>query len=428
MKKRIAQLGAVILIASLLQGCVMPDESKKKTKSDKTTTEEKRKGEKSEEAEETETSEIQTTVDPKNMCNLFVSVDYESNIVMAKYDINVYLDGEQITTIENGDEYFEVFSVEIGTHQLLFEDDDDSDIVSDYTFDVDHACTVSCSLKSHLDEIEIKNKDASGAAVCPTDEHQWEAATCTNPKTCKICGATDGEPIAHTLGTWQTVKEASCMEEGEEKAICEVCGKEETRRVEKIPHTVEEWKNEKDATCSEEGEEKGICTVCGQEVTRTIEKLPHEPGEWEVENEAKYNEQGTRIQKCNKCGEVVNREAFELSDEEKTKWLKKNCQSGMYKTISRDPDMYKGEYVKFSGKVVQVCYEAESPNEYSQYRVATRDGYDDVIFVLVANYGKSRILEDDKITIYGTSEGLYSYETVLGSKMTIPLIFAIIYE
>ena len=34
----------------------------------------------------------------------------------------------------------------------------------------------------------------------------------------------------------------------------------------------------------------------------------------------------------------------------------------------------------------------------------------------------SRVLEDDIITIYGVSQGLYTYESTMGQKITIPLI------
>ena len=33
------------------------------------------------------------------------------------------------------------------------------------------------------------------------------------------------------------------------------------------------------------------------------------------------------------------------------------------------------------------------------------------------------MLEGDKITVYGTSGGLYSYETVLGTNTTVPLVY-----
>ena len=35
----------------------------------------------------------------------------------------------------------------------------------------------------------------------------------------------------------------------------------------------------------------------------------------------------------------------------------------------------------------------------------------------------SRVLEDDYITIYGVSEGLYTYQSTMGGKITVPLIY-----
>ena len=34
----------------------------------------------------------------------------------------------------------------------------------------------------------------------------------------------------------------------------------------------------------------------------------------------------------------------------------------------------------------------------------------------------SRVLEDDMITIYGISQGIYSYESTMGGNITVPLI------
>jgi len=36
----------------------------------------------------------------------------------------------------------------------------------------------------------------------------------------------------------------------------------------------------------------------------------------------------------------------------------------------------------------------------------------------------SRILEDDIVTFYGTYGGLYSYESVMGATITVPLVLA----
>ena len=169
---------------------------------------------------------------------------------------------------------------------------------------------------------------------------------------------------------------------------------------------------------------RGTCAVCGAEVSREIDKAAHAPGDWIIaEMPTKYAD-GTRVKLCAVCGAIVQTESFTLSDDELKELYKENCRSISYKDLSRTPDAYMDEYVKFSGTVVQVCYEATSSLYYSTYRVATSGSYGDVVYMYVDNYGSgSRILEDDKITFYGTYGGLYTYTTVLGDSLTIPSIY-----
>ena len=70
-------------------------------------------------------------------------------------------------------------------------------------------------------------------------DHVWENATCTAPKTCKECGATEGEPSGHK---WQ---DADCTT----PKTCTVCKKTEG---EALGHS---WK---DATCTT----PQLCEVC----------------------------------------------------------------------------------------------------------------------------------------------------------------------
>ncbi len=60
---------------------------------------------------------------------------------------------------------------------------------------------------------------------------------------------------------------------------------------------------------------------------------------------------------------------------------------------------------------------------YNQMRLAANSEYDDVLYV---EYGPSivsiRILEDDYITIYGVSYGLFSYQSTMGETITIPSV------
>ena len=70
--------------------------------------------------------------------------------------------------------------------------------------------------------------------------HTWAEATCTEPKTCTVCGLTEGEALGHSAN------EADCTED----SVCAVCGE----TVEKaLGHT---WA---EATCTE----PKTCTVCG---------------------------------------------------------------------------------------------------------------------------------------------------------------------
>ena len=91
-----------------------------------------------------------------------------------------------------------------------------------------------------------------------------------------------------------------------------------------------------------------------------------------------------------------------------------------YDQLARTPDEYKGKKVKFTGRVVQLI---ENDSEIN-IRLAVDDNYDTIIF---GGYDpsivSSRVLEEDVITIYGNSIGLYSYESTLGGKITVPGIW-----
>ncbi len=108
---------------------------------------------------------------------------------------------------------------------------------------------------------------------------------------------------------------------------------------------------------------------------------------------------------------------------------KKSCKTIDYKTLSRNPDKYKGEKFKFTGQVIQV---QETKNLFSdtktvELRVNVTKGeyglWNDTIY---ATYEKSveedRVLENDIITIWGQCEGLYTYKSVLGSNISLPKI------
>lgn len=220
--------------------------------------------------------------------------------------------------------------------------------------------------------------------ACGEHVHTWIDATCTSPQICSECGEETGEPIEHSISEWTTTKEA---------------------------------------TCSEVGISSGICSSCNETIEKEIVTIAHTPGEWEVTTAATPTSNGVRSLPCSICGETMETESFSLSPEE----FKAMCKTYSYTEIARNPQTYRGTYAKYTGEVVQVMEEGNLCN----LRVnITRKGssytyYTDTIFVVYTRpEGSSRILENDIITIYGINEGMYSYETVLGSEMTIPRVDA----
>lgn len=88
-----------------------------------------------------------------------------------------------------------------------------------------------------------------------------------------------------------------------------------------------------------------------------------------------------------------------------------------YDQLARTPDKYIGEKVKFSGEVIQVM----EGNGETQIRLAVNNNYDKIIYAgFDSSAVQSRVLENDKITIYGMSSGLISYESTLGGTISIP--------
>lgn len=85
-------------------------------------------------------------------------------------------------------------------------------------------------------------------------KHDWDDATCTIPKTCRLCDLTEGSPLSHN------------------------------------------WIN---ATCTA----PKTCRTC--EITEG-ELLPHTPGEWTTFKTEYVTAKSLMVQKCRDCGEILD--------------------------------------------------------------------------------------------------------------------------
>lgn len=113
--------------------------------------------------------------------------------------------------------------------------------------------------------------------------------------------------------------------------------------------------------------------------------------------------------------------------EEKEKQEKQGYNTGItYEQLARTPDKLMGRAVKFYGKVIQII---EGDTEV-QMRLAVNDDYDKILYCAISkdNLKGTRILENDKITIYGVSTGLITYDSTMGGKISIPGVLIEKYE
>ena len=105
------------------------------------------------------TSADTTSADPvpQEDCELIIDITYDENIVLAKYTVVLYLDGEKIDSMENGKYFVTQVSTTTGEHELKFEKRGDSTFETTVKVTLSGDSTLIFEIKSHLDEIEIKS-------------------------------------------------------------------------------------------------------------------------------------------------------------------------------------------------------------------------------------------------------------------------------
>ena len=114
------------------------------------------------------------------------------------------------------------------------------------------------------------------------------------------------------------------------------------------------------------------------------------------------------------------KDASESTSEGKEQYVS-SCETVLYENVAREPDSHKGKRIQVAGKVIQA---SEGYGNTVTLRVASAaNGYDDVWYVTYTRSdNEARVLEGDDIVIYGECNGVTTYKTVLGARVTIPAI------
>ena len=157
--------------------------------------------------------------------------------------------------------------------------------------------------------------------------------------------------------------------------------------------------------------------------TQLVEiKNAYENGEWQnvIDLAGKLHEKYNGSEEDKEAQEMAKNSQSKLDEAAAAKAAEEaqGYETGItYDQLARTPDDFKGKKVKFTGKVVQVIEGSGS----IQIRLSVNDNYDTILFGQYdSSIVGSRVLEDDHITIYGTSAGTISYQSTMGGTITIP--------
>ena len=126
-----------------------------------------------------------------------------------------------------------------------------------------------------------------GRTLPATGQHDWQDATCTEPKTCRVCSRTEGEPAGHTWDEGQVIHAPTCKVSGVTRFTCAACGLTKSTVVPADPdrHTWNEGEVIYPAACAAEGLIHYTCTSCGKEQDELLPLDPDRHGDTELRGE-----------------------------------------------------------------------------------------------------------------------------------------------
>ena len=301
---------------------------------------------------------------------------------------------------------------------------------------------------------------------------------------CEICGEEQSrvtKKLKHKYGDWQIINEATCTEKGLKKRVCEKCGFEDTQEIYTKAHEPGEWEVINEATYLDPGTRIRKCEKCGTELYRAnftlsqkdrikwlkdnckknsyndLERSPNaNKGQYvqfsckilqivfETKTENKYSEYRAATKgnwddvvflcvdnyaELNETWRISK--AVETETPQQQEALKKAFDSGVLDTINNGYQYISraaAEKAVADDSSTYYTYSIETLEDGTQLLMRQRAGVGEYKYIYDVSVKNLRILEDDKITVYGIFEGLTTYTTVLGQSVTIPKIIVLFYE
>ena len=204
--------------------------------------------------------------------------------------------------------------------------------------------------------------DAEESKVLAATGHSHEGVvtppTCTTrgytTYTCTGCGdsyVSNYVPATgHAYGEWVTVKEATCVQEGESRRECANCGLAQTKNLGLGDHGYSSVVTQ--PTCTEAGFTTHICAFCGDTYTDAVtEVLGHDFGEWETAVEVTCTEDGEQRRDCSRCDHFETQTVSKLGHNYESTVTDPTCTEDGYTThtCKRCGDTYRDTPVTAPG-------------------------------------------------------------------------------
>lgn len=134
-------------------------------------------------------------------------------------------------------------------------------------------------------------------------------------------------------------------------------------------------------------------------------------------------EEKAKIEAELKAKEEADAKAKAEADAKAALEKKANAKTIDYAQLKKNPDRYAGEYVKYTGEVVQIL---EGDNITNIRLSVTKESYGYSInnLVFIEYPGYTDFVDGDIVTIYGEVYGSYKYKSQAGYEISLPGILA----
>ena len=86
---------------------------------------------------------------------ILLDVSFHSNLMLHKYDVDLYLDGTKKATIPHGERYVNLFEVDPGSHTVLFTKHGNKEISGNMSISAQSDITVGCSITAEKKSITV---------------------------------------------------------------------------------------------------------------------------------------------------------------------------------------------------------------------------------------------------------------------------------